>query len=224
MPTAEEAPDGSLKHAAGAGHAADQPPSAKWRAGDVIPVRHVWRGTVWYAHAATVVEDTPGRLVLHEPAGALRQWSHFDFESGRITPPREQRRHSTDALIIMETGAGHAVSLFWREGGGPFLCWYIDIQTPFRRAGGGVATWDLALDIVAGADLRWRLKDEDHLARMPALGWISEEGAAEVRREGERVIARLERRGAPFNEDWPKWRADSNWPVPPLPENWATPC
>jgi hypothetical protein len=198
--------------------------SPNWSPGDVIPVRHIWRETVWYAHAATVVEDTPERLVIYEPAGALRQWSHFDFDTGRIEPPRPQRRHSTDALILVDTGAGHAVSLFWRERGGQFLCWYTDIQRPFRRAGGGFVTWDQALDIVAGPDLRWRWKDEDHLARMPALGWITDDEAAEVRREGQRVIERIERRDAPFGEDWPNWRHDPAWPVPALPEDWATPC
>ena len=81
--------------------------TTNWRVGDVIPVRHIWREVVWYAHPATVIEDTLERLVIFEPAGARRQWSHFDFESGRIEPPREQQRHSTDALIIMEAGAGH---------------------------------------------------------------------------------------------------------------------
>jgi hypothetical protein len=192
--------------------------------GDVIPVRHIWRDKVWFAHAAAVVEDTGERLVIFEPAGAIRQWSHFDFESGRVDAPREQRRHSTDALIIMEAGARHAVSLFWREGGGPFLCWYVDMQAPFRRAGRGVVTWDEALDIVADPQLRWRWKDEDHLARMVSLGWITRDESADVRREGERVIEKIVRRDHPFDEDWPNWRPPSGWPIPVLPGDWATPC
>ena len=196
--------------------------SAHWRPGDVIPVRHVWRDKVWFAHPAIVVEDTSERLVVYEPAGALRQWSHFDFETGRIEPPRAQKRHTTDALTIMEPGAAHAVSLFWLEGGGPFLCWYIDMQKPFRRGGGGIVTWDQALDIVADADLRWRWKDERHLERMPALGWISEDEAAEVRREGWRVVERIERRDPPFDGEWLNWRPDPAWTIPTLPEDWAS--
>jgi hypothetical protein len=195
-----------------------------FRAGEVIVVRHIWRKRVWFAHAAIVVEDTAERLVVFEPAGAARQWSHFDFDSGTIDPPRERRRHSTDALILMEAGAGHAVSLFWQEGGGPFLCWYVDMQAPFRRTRGGLVTRDQALDIVVDPGFRWRWKDEDHLRRMVALGWIAQEQAAEVRREGERVVERIESRDAPFNADWPSWRPDPDWLIPILPDDWATPC
>ncbi|HEY5106565.1 MAG TPA: DUF402 domain-containing protein [Caulobacteraceae bacterium] len=195
-----------------------------WNPGDEIVVRHVWRETVWFAHPAIVVEDTPARLAVFEPVGAVRQWSHFDFERGLIAPPCEQRRHSTDALILIEAGAAHAVSLFWREGGGPFLCWYVDMQAPFRRAGGGVVTWDQALDVVVAPDLRWTWKDEDHVARMPSLGWITPDEAAAVRREGRRVIERIERREFPFSEPWPTWRPDPSWPIPVLPNDWATPC
>lgn len=83
-----------------------------WKPGEVIPVRHQWRGAVWFAHPAVVVEDTPERLVLYEPAGSIRQWGHFDFHTGRIEPPAPQVRHTTDALIILEAGAAHATSLF----------------------------------------------------------------------------------------------------------------
>jgi hypothetical protein len=193
-----------------------------WCVGDVIPVRHVWRGAVWFAHPAIVVDDTPDRLIVYEPAGSVRQWSFFDHETGAITPPRPQTRHTTDALMILPAGAAHAISLFWGEGGGPFLCWYVDMQAPFRRAGGGVVTWDQELDIVAGPDLRWKWKDEDHLARLSELGWATEAEALEIRREGERVVDMIERRAAPFNEDWPDWRPDPAWPIPRLPEDWAT--
>src|SRR5579872_104673 len=195
----------------------------RWAPGETIAVRHQWRGAVMFAHAATVVEDTGDRLVLFEPAGAVRQSSHFDFETGVITPPSPKPRHTTDALILLEAGAAHAVSLFWREGGGPFLCWYVDMQAPFRRAGGGIVTWDQTLDIVAGPDLRWRWKDEDQLARAVALEWTTADEAAAIRAEGERVAARIEARASPFDEAWPAWRRDPTWPAPRLPDDWAAP-
>jgi hypothetical protein len=195
-----------------------------WTRGEVITVRHIWRGKVWFAHPGIVVEDTAERLVLFEPAGSHRQWSHFDFDSGAIEPPREQARHSTDALIIMEVGVAHAVSLFWREGGGAFVCWYVDMQTPFRRAGGGIVTWDQALDVVVSPDLQWAWKDEDHLARMMELGWATEDEVRAIREEGARVVARIDRHFLPFNEDWPNWRPDPAWPPPRLPLDWDAPC
>jgi hypothetical protein len=199
-------------------------PAPRWNPGETIVVRHVRREQVWFAHSAIVVEDTGERLVLFEPAGAIRQSSHFHFDSGQIDPPMPKARHSTDALIIMQAGAAHAVSLFWAEGGGPFLCWYVDLQKPFRRVSNGVTTWDQSLDIVVGPDLRWRWKDEDHLARLPQLGWMTSDEAAEVRREGLRVIDMIEGRQAPFNEDWPGWRPDPSWPTPALPHDWAAAC
>jgi hypothetical protein len=195
--------------------------AALWTPGDVIPVRHQWRGRVWFAHPAIVVEDRPERLVLFEPAGAVRQSSHFDFETGDIQPPAPKQRHTTDALIILDPNAGHAISLFWAQGGGPFLCWYIDMQVPFRRAGGGIVTWDQTLDIVAAPSLQWRWKDQDQLDRAQALGWMTAEEAGRVRAEGERVAQMIQSRAAPFSEDWPSWRPDPSWPTPVLDEDWG---
>ena len=52
----------------------------------------------------------------------------------------------------------------FQGGGGPFICWYVDLQEPFRRDADGIVTCDQSLDIVIGRDRRWRWKDEDHLA------------------------------------------------------------
>ena len=81
-----------------------------WTVGDVIPVRHQWRGRVWFAHLAIVVDDAPERLILFEPAGAIRQWGNFDFATGVIEPPTPRARHTTDALILLDAEAAHAVS------------------------------------------------------------------------------------------------------------------
>ena len=199
-----------------------------WVAGDVIPVRHQWRGRVWFAHPAIVVDDTPGRLILFEPAGSIRQWGHFDFATGVIEPPTPSARHTTDALILLSADAAHAVSAFWKQGGGPFLCWYVDMQAPFRRAGGGIVTWDHTLDIVMGPDLVWRWKDQDQLDLAAGLGWMTTEEARLVRAEGERVVEMIESRATPFTESWPDWRPDPTCRFRPSPrtgrkppENWA---
>ncbi len=193
-----------------------------WTAGDVIVVRHQWRGRVWHAHPAIVVDDSSDPLVLFKPAGAVRQVSNFDYTSGQIAPPVPKPWYSTDALVIIPVGAEHAVSLFWQERGGPFLCWYVDMQAPFRRAGGGIVTWDRTLDIVAAPDLAWRLKDEDQLARAVTLAWMTAEEADRVLAEARRVGAAMDARAPPFNNPWPDWRPDPTWGVPVLPEDWAT--
>lgn len=98
------------------------------------------------------------------------------------------------------------------------------MQAPFRRAGGGIVTWDQALDIVVGPDLNWRWKDEDQLDLAPGLGWMTTEDARHVREEGGRVVQRIGARAAPFDEDWPQWRPDPTWPMPVLCADWAVPA
>jgi predicted RNA-binding protein associated with RNAse of E/G family len=186
----------------------------KWGPGEVTLVRHVSDGEVRAAAAVNVVEDTAERLVLYQPLGAAMQASTFDLETGMPTPCRPQRRHTTDALQILYPDEAFAVSAMYRGGGGEFWCWYVDMQEPFRRWGGGIVTWDQQLDLLIGPDLRWRCKDEDHLARCVGLGLYSAEQAAEIRGVGERVVKRIESRAAPFNEPWPDWHAPKDWPMP----------
>ena len=195
-----------------------------WCAGETITVRHQWRSRVWFAHPAIVVEDRPERLVLFEPAGSIRQASHFDYATGEIQPPTPRPRHTTDALIILCPDAAHAVSLFWAAGDGRFLCWYVDMQAPHRRAGDSIVTWDQTLDIVADRDLNWRWKDQDQLDLAVGLGWMTTEEAGRVRDEGERVVQMIEARTAPFGEGWPDWRPNPDWPKPALRADWAQPA
>jgi predicted RNA-binding protein associated with RNAse of E/G family len=196
--------------------------SDRWRPGEVTLVRYVSDGQVLNASAVNVVQDTPERLVLYQPLGAAMQWSTFDFETGMPTPCHSQRRHTTDALQILFPNEAFAVTAMYRGGGGEFWCWYVDMQEPFRRRGGGIVTLDQELDLLIGPDLRWRWKDEDHLARCVELGRYSAEQAAEIRRVGQRVVQRIESRAAPFDEPWPDWRAPNDWPMPELPDDWAS--
>jgi hypothetical protein len=199
-----------------------RPAGAAWRPGEVVVIRHVQDGKVWSANAAIVVDDRPTRLVLYSPLGGAMQVSSVDWATGAFEGPRPQRRHTTDALTILTPGAGHAVTAMFHGGGGPFICWYVDLQEPFHRVPDGIVTCDQSLDIVIGEDRRWRWKDEDHLARSVKLGWRTQAQADAIRREGEGVIAALERGAAPFNGAWPTWRADPDWPVPELPDDWAS--
>jgi Protein of unknown function (DUF402) len=178
-------------------------------------------GLVWAADAAIVVEDRPERIVTFSPLGSGMQRSQVDWETGALSPPAFQHRHTTDALTIVAPGAGHAVTAMFQGGGGPFICWYVDLQEPIRRAADGIVTCDQSLDIVIGRDRRWRWKDEDHLAASVRVGWRTQAQADAIRREGERVIEALERGDAPFSEPWPDWRPDPAWTPPSLPEDWA---
>jgi len=192
-----------------------------WERGSVITVKHVFRGEVRFAQAARVIEDRPGRLALWTPLGSAMQWNHIDFATGGFEGTRPMRRHTTDALTLVEPGARHATTLMWSPGQERFYCWYVDLQDPYRRAGDSLLTWDQSLDIVVGPDRRWRWKDEDHFQWIQDLGWISAEEAAELRREAEMVIGRVEQGASPFDDEWLAWRPEDGWPVPELPEDWA---
>jgi hypothetical protein len=194
----------------------------RWAPGTIIPIRHVQDGCVWFAEAVIVVEDCADRLVVFAPVGGAMQWSEIDWATGAIEGPRPQRRHTTDALKIIEPGAQHTTSLFFGEGMSRFICWYVDIEEPTRRAGGGLVTFDRSLDIVVGPNGQWRWKDEDHFAHIQRFGWITSDRAAELREEAHRVVARIEKGEAPFDGTWLNWRPDPAWARPELPADWST--
>ncbi len=195
---------------------------APWRPGDVIPIRHVQDGEVRFAEAAIVVEDAPERLVMFTPVGGGMQWDNMiNWATGAFSGPKPVRRHTTNALKIHEPGAQHTTSLFFSEGMERFICWYIDLEEPTRRAGGGLVTFDRSLDIVVDPDRRWRWKDEDHFAHIQRFGWITPERAEELRAEGERVVRRIEAKEPPFGDSWLDWRPDPSWAPPELPADWA---
>lgn len=195
---------------------------ACWLAGQSITIRYVQSDAVRYAEPMTVVEDGPERTVLFMPMGTLTQRSRIDFETGTIDGLRADPWHSTDVLRLIEPDAMHMISLMFRGGGGPFICWYVDFIDPVRRVRDGFVTWDLSLDIVVAPNLHWQWKDEDHFAHIQRLGWVTPEKAAAIRREGERVIKKIERKSHPFDESWPSWRVDQSWPQPVLFDDWAT--
>jgi hypothetical protein len=192
-----------------------------WKSGDTVVIRHVWRGAVRVAEPARVLEDGPDRLVLFAPVGTVTQRCSIDFDKGIMGPVERHVWHTTNMVRILEPDIGSAATAMYWANTGQFACWYVDLQEPFRRTRDGIVTWDQSLDIVASADLSWRWKDEDEFARLPDHGWITAEQGRAIRREGEKVIARIEARAAPFNEDWPSWRPDPTWPTPVLPEDWA---
>jgi len=198
-----------------------RPAASSWSPGEVIVDRNVHHGVVTHASAAIVVEDQPLRLILFKPLGAEMQTSHVDWATGAWDGPHPQLRHTSDALTILTPGASHSVTLMFHGGGGPFLCWYVDLVDPFRRTPGGVVTYDRALDIVIGPDKRWAWKDEDHLARTIELGWITEGRSRALYREGETVIEAAQNCRPPFDDRWTTWEADPTWPMPTLPGDWA---
>jgi len=196
----------------------------RWSPGDAVALREIWRGKVWGARAATVVEDTDERSIFFVPPGSA--WKAPIGENG--LPLRLPRARWTLAdrpvtwriLSFAWPRVEHAVLLFWDSE--EFLGWYVNLQAPLTRSRVGFDTPpDHALDVVVAPDRStWTWKDEDELEDAVALGLFSNEDAARFRAEGERAARQIIERRPPFDEPWEGWRPDPAWPRPELPEEW----
>jgi hypothetical protein len=123
-------------------------------------------------------------------------------------------------LVVTPPEASHAIWWFFHETG-DFRSWYINLQTPVRRWWGGFDMRDHALDVVVAADRTWQWKDEDEFAERTghALYWTDDE-AARIRTEGERLIEAAEAGRGLFDGRWCDFRPDPDWQPSQLPWWW----
>jgi Protein of unknown function (DUF402) len=147
-------------------------------------------------------------LIKVAPAGGyLRAWASE-------APPHPWTWQDTHVLRFMAAGDAHTVEVFW-DLEWEFRCWYVNLQAPLRVNGRYFDTADWALDVVVDPSGRWRWKDEDDFAEAVELGILDPEQAADVRAEGERVIA-----SRPWPTGWEEWRPPSDWDPLHLPAGW----
>ena len=176
----------------------------------------------------TVVEDrddllaawlAPGTPVLKPVLASGADLRSVPLEE-RFTAPRKAVLASWSGpgiLKLVPWGAAHSVWLFWHPDG-RFWGWYVNLEEPHRRWDGGLDTRDNVLDIWVDAPRSWRLKDEDEFDVAVRSGRLTDDQAAAVQREAERVIALVEAWAAPFRDRWELWGPDPAWPLPALPE------
>jgi len=197
----------------------------RWKAGDTVALRGVWRNILWWAGCATVVQDTPELIAMYWQAGMTNM-----NPAQRLTPADLLSNNvhlvphtwvATDVLMLATPGAAHAVYVMWETGQAKLRGWYVNLQEPLRRTRLGFDTMDHLLDIVISADRSsWHWKDEDEFEAAVALGVYSPDEARAIRAEGERVIKRLEAGEPPFCDGWESWSPPDKWPVPSLPKGW----
>ncbi|MGD8456843.1 MAG: DUF402 domain-containing protein [Anaerolineales bacterium] len=193
--------------------------------GDAVVYRVVWRGKLWWACAATVVEDSPELTALFWQAGTpvLRPSSRPTVQS--ILQNEVESTHAewtrTDVLSLTQPGCAHAVDLMWEAGQRNLVCWYVNLQEPLRRTKVGFDTMDQQLDIVISPDKsHWQWKDEDEFAEAVEIGVFSKEEAAAIRTEGEHVIQLLENNQSPFRDGWENWTPLDGWGISSFPPSW----
>jgi hypothetical protein len=76
--------------------------------------------------------------------------------------------HTNDALVLYRPGDAHSVWALWRAADHQLLCWYVNLEGPWRRTAIGFDSLDHALDIIIEPDLStWRWKDEEE------FDWLS---------------------------------------------------
>ena len=184
-----------------------------WQPGDVVALREIWRGRVWKARAARVVEDSPERVALWFATGGET------MVPGGSGIPRDEwtlgpGRFRSSALKIARRGDWHSI-LHFRRDGAKAASWYVNVERPLRRSRIGFDYLDLELDLLAWPDGSWELLDEDEFEESQRLGVIHPLEAAEVRAEVDRVVETW-----PFPTGWEDWEPDPAWTPPALPEGW----
>lgn len=194
----------------------------RWSPGAPVVLREIWRGKVFEARPATVVEDAPDQTTLVIPGG-VRCAVPVDEDGAELRLPdrtwrREIRRRGPEPILSFAWPDTAYSVLRWTDEGSPV--WYVNLQRPLERTPIGFDTTDHALDLLVRADGTWVWKDEDELAEAVRLGLFTPEQASAFRAEGERALRRILHRERPFDRDWDDWRPDPSWPVPTLPDGW----
>lgn len=185
--------------------------------GTTIALREIWRGRVWKARPAVVVQDA-GLVALWTPDGAPMQIA----DTGDGIPAADWRlvpfAAELDALRLSQPGAPRMYVAVWREGS--FQGWKVDVIRPLRRFAVGFEYLDLELDVSVDTAGEATIVDEDEFMESCRRGVIDDAEASAVRREAEAALRAARAREWPFEDDWARWRPDPTWPRPALPRGW----
>jgi hypothetical protein len=206
-------------------HASSPPADRRFRIGDPIVLREIWRGRVFEARPMIVVQDDPHQRMLYLPAG-VRCGVPVGRDGAELRLPDRPWR-----LEVRPRGVHPVLSFAWPEipyavlllvdSAAERRVWYVNLERPLERTAIGFDTVDHALDVVIELDRSsWRWKDEEELAEAVRDGLFTPEEAADFRAWGERAVDRVLSREPPFDRDWLGWRPDPGWPRPKLPAGW----
>jgi hypothetical protein len=176
--------------------------------GDAILMRSVWRDEVWLAYSVRVVVDEPELLATWLAPGtpykrpAVR--GELPFHQQLVDRPWK----APGVLQLTRPADAHSIWVFDHG-------WYVNLQEPLRRTALGFDTCDQLLDLVRSRDGSWRWKDVQEFENAVERGFLSQDEAAAISAEGERVRA-----ADPFPTGWESWQPDPAWTPAPLPAGW----
>jgi len=138
-------------------------------------------GSPHFAWSCRLVDASPSRLVLHQPAGTpIETWKEV------WTP-------DFDARVYFWSGKWfNAIRSLNAEGSLPRI--YCNVITPARWLEGELRWVDLDLDVSVQTDGAYRILDEDEWARNVERMSYAPEMVAHARRAVDELVASIERR------------------------------
>jgi len=157
-----------------------------------------------------VVEDDPDGTVLWLPPGSTYAIGDTLFGNWKF----EERLLQRGQVRVTRPGQAFSVFLFTNHDG-TLRGWYVNLEEPQRRTALGFDYEDELLDVWAPVGAEPELLDEDELEEAVRRGFFSADRAAEIRANGERVLA-----DPPWPTGWEDWQPDPWWKVPVLPPAW----
>jgi hypothetical protein len=189
--------------------------------GDVVVVRVGAHGALplW------LIEATDEQVVGYLAAGTEVAYPMLaDGRGLREVPVEERWSHPrqavrrpwerSDVVMIIPRDRRHSLWVFHENG--RHVGWYVNLEAAHDFGDRTITTRDEILDIwvpVETGEPQW--KDEDEFEAAQRVGRLTPEYAAELRAEGERVIAER-----PWPTGWEGWRPPANWSPPELPDGW----
>lgn len=206
-----------------------------FQVGQTIVHRDIHRdGRILSAGAARAVADDANGVLTWIAEGSQVMWQttltgertrKFSVDELAAVPTMlaPDRWASTNVLALTPPGGSHAILWFF-DTDCAFPGWYVNLETPSQRWSGGLDRWDLALDTWVNADRSWGWKDEDEFAeRTGHQDYWTEEEAAAVRAEGERVISMIEAGAYPFDGSLTDFKPELEREPTMLPPIWDQP-
>jgi Protein of unknown function (DUF402) len=181
-------------------------------------VRHLAKGRVVMAMPSLVVEGGSERLVTWIEPGTPIAYP-LGREDGRLRPFDEwevelRTWKGPGRLELTRHGRRHSIRLF-RDKGGSFRGWYVNLQAPLTesRFGYDTSDWQLDLWIEPNGDVHW--KDEADLEQAIELEIMTPEEARLAREEAHRVLDEW-----PFPTGFEDWRPEGGTTLLTLPDGW----
>jgi len=199
----------------------------RWNPGDQIMYRGLWKGFIWWAIPATVIQDSPELIALYWPAGTpcKRTKKRATARDVFLNPKpilSDSYWTDTDILMLCRESEAYSINAMRSAEKGELLWWYVNLQAPLHRMEVGFETEDYLLDIVFEPDLSgWKLKDEDELAEAVELGIYTEQKMHEIYVAADEAVQSITSGTSPISKMWSAWRPPKQWGVAEMPENWA---